>query len=108
MSHQTEPSPVAVSRRGWTSLLSLGIAALACPCHVPLALILFAGTTLGAWLSQHRGVATLVMLGMFVVSLLYGLRGFNRQHLATEATHSAASSIPTRDQEAPRVSGVKR
>jgi mercuric ion transport protein len=88
--------------------LSLGIAALACPCHLPLVLILFAGTTLGAWMSQHSVVVTLVMLGVFVISLLYGVRGFNRQRLAGDATDNAASSIPTRAQEAPRVGEVKR
>ena len=93
MQKQTEPSPVASSRRGWTSLLSLGIAALACPCHVPLVLILFAGTTLGAWMSQHSVVVTLVMLGVFVVSLLYGLRGFNRQRILQEATDSETSKF---------------
>jgi mercuric ion transport protein len=108
MQNQTEPSPVASSRRGWKSLLSLGIAALACPCHLPLALILFAGTTLGAWMSQHSVVVTLVMLGVFVISLLYGVCGFNRQRLAGDVTDRAASSIPTHDKEASRVGGVQR
>ncbi|MDH3601995.1 MAG: hypothetical protein OEU26_20480 [Candidatus Tectomicrobia bacterium] len=106
MQERTETSPVASSRRGWKSLLSLGLAALACPCHLPLVLILFAGTTLGAWMSQHSVVVTLVMLGVFVVSLLYGLYGLNGQRIADDTTDNAASSIPTREKETPGVGGV--
>jgi mercuric ion transport protein len=97
MQERTEPSPVASSRRGWTSLLSLGFAALTCPCHLPLVIVLFAGTTLGAWTSQHRVVLTLVMLGVFVVALLYGLGGLSRQGIEGDTTDRAARSIPTRE-----------
>jgi mercuric ion transport protein len=97
MQERTEPSPVASSRRGWASLLSLGLTALTCPCHLPLVIVLFAGSTLGAWTSQHRVVLTLVMLGVFVVSLLYGLGGLSRQGIAGDATNRAARSIPTRE-----------
>ncbi len=79
MQKRTETSPVATSRRGWKSLLSLGLAALACPCHLPIVVGLLAGTTLGAWLSQHSVIVTLVMLGVFVAALLYGLRSLNYQ-----------------------------
>lgn len=108
MQERTETSPVASSRRGWKSLLSLGLAALACPCHLPLVLGLLAGTTLGAWMNQHTLVVILMMLGVFVVSLRYGMRSFDRTCIAGDATDSVASSIPTRENETPRVGGVQR
>lgn len=109
MQERTETSPGASSRRGWKSLLSLGLAALACPCHLPLVLGLFAGTTLGLWMSQHTFVVMLVMLGVFAASLLYGVRGFNRQRITEEAVDSeaAASAIPTREKETPTVGRVQ-
>jgi hypothetical protein len=90
MQERTEPSPVASSRRGWTSLLSLGLAALVYPCHLPLVLILLAGTTLGAWMSHHSVVVTLVMLGVFVASLLDGLGSLSCQDIAGAPTDRAA------------------
>ena len=107
MQERTEPSPVVSSRRGWTSLLSLGLAALTCPCHLPLVIVLFAGTTLGAWTSQHRVVLMLAMLGVFVAALLYGLVGLSRQGIAGDPTNGAARSIPTREKSTQSRRGAK-
>ena len=104
---RTEPSLVASSRGERKSLLSLGLAALACPCHLPLVLILLAGTTLSAWMSQHSVVVTLVMLGVFIVSLLYGLGGLSRQDIAGDPTDRAARSIPTREKSTQSRRGAK-
>ncbi len=54
--------------------LSLGLAALTCPCHPPILVAVLAGTALGGWLSQYLGVVVLAMAGIFILSLMYGLR----------------------------------
>ncbi len=105
MQERTETSPVATSRRGWKSLLSLGLAAVACPCHLPIVAGLLAGTTLGAWLSQHSVIVTLVMLGVFVGALLYGLRSLNDQPLAGDVTKDKYGSPPSGETETTRVGG---
>jgi mercuric ion transport protein len=79
-----QPSP----RRGWKAYLSLGIAALTCPCHLPLLLGVLAGTVLGAWLSQYTLAIFLAMLGVFTLSLLYSFSVFGRRRVASETTVS--------------------
>ncbi len=71
--------PVASSGRGWKHYLSLGVAVLACPCHLPLLVVALGGTALGGWLSQYTVVVALAMVGIFVLALLYGIGTFNRQ-----------------------------
>jgi mercuric ion transport protein len=66
-------STAASSPRGWKHYLSLGLALLTCPCHLPLLIIALAGTTFGAWLSQYTVVVSLAMIGIFVLALLYGI-----------------------------------
>ena len=55
-------------------MLSLGLALVTCPCHVPILLGLLAGTVLGAWLRPYMLVAFLTMSGVFVLTLYYGLK----------------------------------
>ncbi len=62
--------------------LSLGLAALTCPCHAPILVAVLAGTALGGWVSQHLGVVILAMAGIFILSLLYGLRASRSQSVA--------------------------
>jgi mercuric ion transport protein len=63
-----------VLRRDWKRVLSLGLAVVTCPCHIPIFLVLLAGTVLGAWLRHYLLVAVLAMSGVFVVTLYYGLK----------------------------------
>ncbi len=83
MQHQEKTLPGAAPPHRWKRGLSFGIAALACPCHLPIVVGLLAGTTLGGWMYQHMFIVTLAMLGIFVLALLYGLRSFNRWQVAT-------------------------
>ncbi len=63
----------------WKQFLSVGVAILTCPCHLPILAAALAGTALGGWLSQYTLIATLGMAGVFIIALMYGLRGFIRQ-----------------------------
>lgn len=59
--------------------LLLGVAFVTCPCHLPLLLAVLAGTGLAGGLSQHFSVAFVVLTGIFVVSLVLGLRAVKRE-----------------------------
>jgi mercuric ion transport protein len=50
-----------------------GLAFLTCPCHLPLLVAVLAGTGLAGALSQHVGLAFLVLSVMFGTSLILGL-----------------------------------
>ncbi len=45
------------------------LAALTCPCHVPMLLFLTAGTAVGAWLAAYGDL----LLGLAAVLFVYGL-----------------------------------
>ncbi|UPQ81410.1 broad-spectrum mercury transporter MerE [Pseudomonas knackmussii] len=57
------------------------LAALTCPCHLPVLVIVLAGTTAGAFLSAHWGVVAVALVAVFGVSVL----------LAWRAAHPAGS-----------------
>ena len=41
---------------------------LTCPCHLPILAIVLAGTTAGAFIGEHWGIAALTLTGLFVLS----------------------------------------
>lgn len=53
-------------------LLLLGLALLTCPCHLPLLLLVLAGTGLGALLAAHLGLAVAVLTVVFLAALGLG------------------------------------
>lgn len=71
--------------RSWKHYISLGIAVITCPCHLPLLLVILAGTAVGGWLHQHTLLVLVVLLGIFVLALCHGLGAFNRRRSASEA-----------------------
>lgn len=56
-------------RKGY---MNLAIAALTCPCHLPIYLAIFGGTALGVFL---RGNILLLIFGLAVIFLLTLTRG---------------------------------
>lgn len=64
----------------WKQYLSVGVAIITCPCHLPILVGALAGTALGGWLNQHSLVVTLGMAGIFVLALLYSFRGLARRN----------------------------
>ncbi|MFX3658404.1 MAG: broad-spectrum mercury transporter MerE [bacterium] len=54
------------------------LAVVTCPCHIPIVAAVLAGTSAGAFIGQHWGVAAVALTGLFVLSvvlLLRALRG---------------------------------
>ncbi len=50
------------------------IAALSCPCHLPILAVLLAGTTAGAFLSANLAMVVVAAAAIFVVSLRAAIR----------------------------------
>lgn len=63
-----------MARRPSRAYLLLGLAALTCPCHLPLLLVILAGTALAGALREHFALAFVVLAVVFVASLVFGLR----------------------------------
>ena len=53
------------------------LAALTCPCHLPVLAIVLAGTTAGAFLGKYWGIAAFGLTGLFVLSLARAMRAFS-------------------------------
>lgn len=70
--------PGQTSPRSLKGYLLLGLAAVTCPCHLPILLVVLAGTGLAGALSQHFGLIFLVLSAVFVGSLFLGLRTMKR------------------------------
>ncbi len=59
-----------------TGYLWGALAVLTCPCHLPILAIVLAGTTAGAFIGEHWGIAALTLTGLFVLSVTRLLRAF--------------------------------
>lgn len=52
------------------------VAALTCPCHLPLIGLALAGTSAGALLGQHWMIAAFALAALFLITLSRALRSF--------------------------------
>ncbi|OWT65578.1 broad-spectrum mercury transporter MerE [Candidimonas nitroreducens] len=52
------------------------LAVLTCPCHLPILAVVLAGTTAGAFVGEHWGIAALTLTSLFVLSVTRLLRAF--------------------------------
>ena len=64
------------TRKPLTGYLWGALAVLTCPCHLPILAAVLAGTTAGAFLGEHWGVAALALTGLFVLAVTRLLRAF--------------------------------
>ena len=60
--------------RSLKGYLLLGLAIVTCPCHLPILLLVIAGTGMAGVLTQYLGLAILALTAIFLVSLVWGLR----------------------------------
>lgn len=70
----TKEIPAAVGHRSWRQRFYLLTAALTCPCHLPIFVLIFGGTSMGAVLQHNIGWALLGLTAVFVFALAQGLR----------------------------------
>lgn len=66
-------------RKPVTGYLWVGLAVLTCPCHLPILAAVLAGTTAGAFLGEHWGIAALGLIGLFVLFVSRALRAFRER-----------------------------
>ena len=71
----TGPTAKPDARQRIGAYLFTALALVSCPCHLPILLALLAGTTAGATLSRHWGLAALALTALFVLSAARALRG---------------------------------
>ena len=62
--------------RGYTWGL---LAALSCPCHLPVLALILSGTAVGTVVGAHMGVAALVLAVLFALFLAAALRAFRER-----------------------------
>ena len=67
------------TRRPVTRYLWGVLAVLTCPCHLPILAAVLAGTTAGAFLGEHWGVAALALTALFVLAVARLLRAFKEK-----------------------------
>ncbi|WP_052131857.1 broad-spectrum mercury transporter MerE [Caballeronia zhejiangensis] len=68
------PDPAASPRPPrWRTYLWGTLAVLTCPCHLPILIALLSGTMVGAFVTEHEGIALLVLLALFGFSLVNAL-----------------------------------
>jgi len=67
------------ARMPLTGYLWGALAVLTCPCHLPILAAVLAGTTAGAFIGEHWGIAALALAGLFFLSLARALRAFSRR-----------------------------
>ncbi|ANY88331.1 MULTISPECIES: broad-spectrum mercury transporter MerE [Pseudomonas] len=72
---QAESTKVSRSRAYTWGVL----AALTCPCHLPVLALLLSGTAAGAFVSEHMGVAVLALAVLFCLFLRAALRTFRER-----------------------------
>ncbi|TAM00973.1 MAG: mercury resistance protein [Paraburkholderia sp.] len=66
--------PAAPSRGPrWRTWMWGTLAVFTCPCHLPILIALLSGTVVGAFVADHVGIALLVLLAFFVLSLVNAL-----------------------------------
>ncbi|HCR1518685.1 broad-spectrum mercury transporter MerE [Cupriavidus taiwanensis] len=64
------------TRKPLTGYLWGVLAVLTCPCHLPILAAVLAGTTAGAFIGEHWGIAAIALTGLFVLSVARVLRAF--------------------------------
>ncbi|MEG3386168.1 broad-spectrum mercury transporter MerE [Salmonella enterica] len=56
----------AETHKPFTGYLWGALAVLTCPCHLPILAIVLAGTTAGAFIGEHWGIAALTLTGLTI------------------------------------------
>jgi mercuric ion transport protein len=64
------------THKPFTGYLWGALAVLTCPCHLPILAVVLAGTTAGAFIGEHWGIAALTLTGLFALSVTRLLRAF--------------------------------
>jgi len=69
--------------------INLAIAALTCPCHVPIYLAVLGGTALGVYLRDNILLIILGLTGVFLLTLTRGLKLVKKDKEQRENSNSS-------------------
>jgi len=72
-------------RKGY---INLAIAALTCPCHLPIYLVIFGGTALGVFLRNNILLLIFGLAAIFLLTLTRGLKLVNEDKKQREGSDS--------------------
>lgn len=70
-------SETTASTSRWRGYAWGVVAALTCPCHLPVLALLLSGTAVGALISDHMGLAVIVGVALFGTFIALAMRAFN-------------------------------
>lgn len=72
------PTPeTSASTSRWRGYAWGVLAALTCPCHLPVLALLLSGTAMGALITHHMGLAVIVGVVLFGAFVALAMRAFN-------------------------------
>lgn len=71
----TPERPASPSR--WRGYVWGVLAALTCPCHLPVLALLLSGTAVGALITHYMGLAVIVGVALFGTFVALAMRAFN-------------------------------
>ena len=58
--------------------LLAAVAVITCPCHLPILAAVLGGTVVGAAITEHIGIAVVVLTALFIASAWSAVRLFSR------------------------------
>lgn len=90
MTHRTGVPSV---RSRWKGYLLLGAAALTCPCHLPILILLLGGTALAGALQGHFALVFLVLMIVFSLALFAGLKALEKTGAASATNPRALDGV---------------
>jgi mercuric ion transport protein len=66
------------NRRGY---LYATLAVVTCPCHLPILVLLFSGSAMGAFLTDHFATALTILSLLFIFSLALAVRALRARRV---------------------------
>ena len=83
LTHFTPPNPPMPDAESsaftsrWRGYAWGALAALTCPCHLPVLALLLSGTAVGALITQHMALAVMAGVALFGTFAALAVRAFN-------------------------------
>lgn len=70
--------------------VALGSAFLTCPCHLPLYIVIFGGTAVGAFFSENLTLSLVLFTAYFALALLLGMKVLKPRRRTNDGRYTSA------------------